>query len=126
MGNLVGLVFYKDDPTAAIFRAVYLTGDDKDSELDNPRWVTEGCDPSRVAVMKVMAWADYEDQLRQKAKAEAAVAAQDAALADLIVKAGGDVSKVDPSAKSAIDSETAKQQLTIDTVTAAVLFTGSP
>ena len=51
--TLVGLVSYADD--GKVFRKVYPTVDD--SELDDRRWVTEGCNPSRTAVMrKVRAW----------------------------------------------------------------------
>ena len=46
----IGLVYYLDDATHAVFRKVYPTLDD--SELDGIRWVTEGCDPARLAVMQ--------------------------------------------------------------------------
>lgn len=45
----VGLVAYADDPEA-IFRKVYPAADE--GELDDPRWVTEGCDPTRLAMMR--------------------------------------------------------------------------
>lgn len=50
MPKLIGLVYYEDDPEQTVFRWVYPTLDD--SELDDPRWVTEGCDPARRAVMR--------------------------------------------------------------------------
>lgn len=45
----VGIVYYQDTPDQ-VFRFVYPTSDD--SELDNPQWTTEGCDPARVAVLE--------------------------------------------------------------------------
>jgi len=45
----VGNVYYADDPHQAIFRRVWPQHDD--SELDDPQWVTMGCDPQRTAVL---------------------------------------------------------------------------
>lgn len=45
----VGIVYYQDDPAQGVFRIVYPQLDD--SELDDPRWTTEGCNPDRVAVL---------------------------------------------------------------------------
>lgn len=47
--SLIGNVYYEDDPDHLIFRRVYPTNDD--SELDDPKWVTEGVNPERIAVM---------------------------------------------------------------------------
>lgn len=44
----IGIVYYADDPNRTIFRTVFLTGDDPESMLDDPKWVTEGCDSDRV------------------------------------------------------------------------------
>jgi hypothetical protein len=45
----VGLVYYLDDPEQKVFRKVFPSDDD--SELDDPQWVTLGCDPARRAVL---------------------------------------------------------------------------
>lgn len=50
--TVIGLVWYADDPHKRVFRKVFLSPGDPESELDNPRWVKEGCDPARVAVIR--------------------------------------------------------------------------
>lgn len=45
--TLIGLVSYEDD--GKVFRKVYPEHDD--SELDDPQWTTDGCDPTRKAVL---------------------------------------------------------------------------
>ncbi len=49
MTVLIGNVYYADDPERLIFRRIWPTSDN--SELDDPQWVTIGCDPSRQAVL---------------------------------------------------------------------------
>ena len=44
----LGIVYYADAPDQ-VFRVVYPTANE--SELDDPRWITEGCDPARKAVL---------------------------------------------------------------------------
>lgn len=44
----VGLVSYVDD--GKVFRKVFPTV--SDSELDDRRWVKEGCNPARTAIMQ--------------------------------------------------------------------------
>ena len=48
---MVGLVYYADDPNKAVFRQVFQMDTDPKNELDDPTWVTMGCDPSRTAIM---------------------------------------------------------------------------
>jgi hypothetical protein len=48
---MTGLVYYADDPDQNIFRKVSLSPGDDESVLDETRWVTDGCDPTRTAVM---------------------------------------------------------------------------
>ena len=45
----IGLVYYQDDPDQKIFRMIFPTTDD--SELDDIRWITEGCNPLRNAIL---------------------------------------------------------------------------
>lgn len=47
----VGLVSYSDDPRRRVFRKVYQTESDPADVLDDPKWITEGCDRGRSAVM---------------------------------------------------------------------------
>lgn len=50
----VGLVYYADDPTQSPFRIVYPTV--ADSELNDPRWVTQNLDTTRpVAILIIPA-----------------------------------------------------------------------
>ncbi len=49
VATMVGNVYYLDDPQRNIFRRVWALNDD--TELDDPKWVNLGCDPSRIAVM---------------------------------------------------------------------------
>lgn len=53
MSKLIGFVGYKDEP-GIYFRWVRLLPDELDELLTDSRWVTEGCDPDRTAVMTVM------------------------------------------------------------------------
>lgn len=49
----IGYVYYADDPERRVFRKVlpnYALGE-TDAVLDDPTWVTLGCDPARKAVM---------------------------------------------------------------------------
>ena len=48
----MGIVYYADDPDKVVFRKVYPTADDR--ELNDQRWVTEGCDPSRCAIIETI------------------------------------------------------------------------
>ncbi len=47
----IGLVFYADDPDN-VFRRVYPT--ESEAELNDERWITEGLDPARPAVMRIV------------------------------------------------------------------------
>lgn len=47
----VGNVYYEDDPDKKVFRQVFQEDTDPPDELDDPRWITEGCDPARTAVL---------------------------------------------------------------------------
>ncbi len=53
----VGLVFYIDEPNR-VFRKVFLSPGDTDREFWDPRWVTEGCDPSKIAMCVVVSDAE--------------------------------------------------------------------
>jgi hypothetical protein len=56
---LIGLVYYADDPEQRVFRKVYPMPGDPANVLDQPRWITEGCDPSRKAVLRKV-WSESE------------------------------------------------------------------
>lgn len=45
----IGLVYYADDQHKNVFRKVLPVHDD--SELDDPRWITENLDKTRTAVL---------------------------------------------------------------------------
>lgn len=51
--TLVGNVYYADDPDRLIFRRVWPEVDE--GELDDPKWVTLGCNADRTAVMEKVA-----------------------------------------------------------------------
>lgn len=44
--SVVGLVGYSDTPDV-FFRVVYPQPDDPDTVLDDPKWITDGCDLTR-------------------------------------------------------------------------------
>lgn len=46
----VGIVYYEDDPARRVFRIVY--PEISESELDDPRWITEGLNPERTAFLE--------------------------------------------------------------------------
>ncbi len=76
--TLQGLVYYADDPTRSAFRLVYPT--EKDEELDDPRWTTEGLDPLRIALLikvpvnsvNITPWATPSSTIEQNVAALAA------------------------------------------------------
>lgn len=47
----IGIVYYSDDPNKRVFRTIHLVPGEPDSVFDDPRWVTEGLDPGRSAVL---------------------------------------------------------------------------
>lgn len=47
----IGNVYYADDPLKQIFRRVTQFDTDPDDVLDDPTYITDGCDPLRLAVM---------------------------------------------------------------------------
>lgn len=52
MAVLVGVVYYADDPEKKIFRKVFPVDGDPPDILDDPCWITDGCDPARTAVLE--------------------------------------------------------------------------
>jgi hypothetical protein len=48
---MVGIVYYADDVDQKIFRKVYLARGEDETQLDDPKWITLGCNPNRTAVM---------------------------------------------------------------------------
>lgn len=48
---MVGIVYYADDVDQKIFRMVYPGFGEDETVLDEPGWITIGCDPNRTAVL---------------------------------------------------------------------------
>jgi SAM-dependent methyltransferase len=48
---MIGIVYYEDDLHKRVFRVVHPAPNDAVDIFDDPRWVTEGVDPERKAVL---------------------------------------------------------------------------